>query len=113
MAMAVFLLLGIPTIPVPDQPHHFTIGLLGAITVMMVAVLVYVLRTLAAAQGAQISAHEANQAVNNSGPGEHRLYDRVTNIERDFRHFRDNNATEHEMMIRLISIARNEGESHE
>ena len=99
----------VPAIPVPDQPHHFTIGLLGVLVVMMVAVLVYVLRTLAAAQAAQMSAHEANQAVNNTGPGEHRLYDRVHNIEEEFGRFRDSNAAEHESIIRLISI-NNEGD---
>jgi hypothetical protein len=94
---------GIPAIPVPDEPEHFTVGLLGVLMVMMVAVLIYVLRTLTAAQGAHSAASEANRAVNNTGPGEHRLYDRVMNIEQDFRHFRDSNNAEHEAIIRLIA----------
>jgi hypothetical protein len=110
--MAAYLLLNVPAIPVPDEPHHFTVGLLGVLTMMMVAVLVYVLRTLTAAQGAHRAATEANQAVNNTGPGEHRLYDRVMNIEQDFRHFRDSNAAEHDAIVRLISISK-EGENHE
>lgn len=47
-----------------------------------VAALVYTIRNNTIAKGAAQTVEDVNKAVNNIGPGEHRLYDKVDRIEK-------------------------------
>lgn len=63
----------------PDNPDAFIVGALVAVLMMLAAGLIYLVKTFKAAQG-------ANSAVNNVGPGEHRLYDKIGFLQKGMEH---------------------------
>jgi hypothetical protein len=88
----------VTVVPEFDDPHHFTIGLLAVLLMMMASVLVYVVRTYTQARA-------ANRAVNDTEPGDHRLYDRVAAIGERLDRIDielDRNNADHEHIITLI-----------
>ena len=65
----------------PSSEHDQVILALIALIGTSIAALVYTIRNNALGKGIAVDAAEANRAVNNVGPGEHRLYDLVSRIE--------------------------------
>lgn len=68
------------------HPDHSEVALatLGVIVTGLLGMLWLLVKTLAHSRTAADEATAANQAVNNtSGPGEHRLYDKVTAMQND------------------------------
>jgi hypothetical protein len=59
---------------------QIVLGLIGVLGVV-IAGLVYIVKAYANTKVAAQQATEANKAVNNIGPGEHRLYDVIARIE--------------------------------
>jgi hypothetical protein len=65
---------------VADQNDQIIMALIALIGTS-IAALVYTIRNNSLGKTIAKDAYEANKAVNNIGPGEHRLYDIVTRIE--------------------------------
>ena len=58
-------------------------GALVAVVVSLVGLIGLMWKTLAHSKEAAVEARQANAAVNNTGPGEHRLYDKISLIEKE------------------------------
>lgn len=65
------------------------IGVLAVVILLLVFGLVYVIKTYAVAKVAASESAAANAAVNNTGPGEHRLYDKLTTLAAEVAHLRE------------------------
>ena len=57
-----------------------------ALASMLAASLVYLVKGYSNSKTAAEQATEANKAVNNVGPGDHRLYDKISSIEKNVEH---------------------------
>jgi len=70
-------------LPSQIEDNHDQI-ILALITIVgtSIAALVYTIKNNALGKGIARDAYEANKAVNNIGPGEHRLYDVIARIEK-------------------------------
>ena len=66
---------------IPANAHDQIILALIAIVATSVAGLVYIIKNTTITKAAAKNAYEANKAVNNIGPGDHRLYDVISRIE--------------------------------
>ena len=69
----------------PDE-HIQVILMLGALLSTLVAALVYLAKSYINTKIAAEQSTEANKAVNNVGPGDHRLYDKISSIEKNVEH---------------------------
>ena len=65
----------------PSDAHDQIILALIAIVGTSIAALVYIIKNTTITKAAAKDAAEANIAVNNIGPGDHRLYDVISRIE--------------------------------
>ena len=73
----------VPVASAHDGDITIIIGSLVAITTALIGMLWLLVRTLAHSRTAADEARMANAAVNNTGPGEHRLYDRIGSMQTD------------------------------
>lgn len=64
-----------------DSNQQIVLALI-AVVATSVAALVFVIRNTTISKVAAEQATQANEAVNNVGPGQHRLYDKITSIEK-------------------------------
>ena len=65
----------------PDVTNAQIIVALIAVLATCVGILGYVIKNASTSKRGLEQATQANSAVNNIGPGEHRLYDKITGIE--------------------------------
>jgi hypothetical protein len=72
-----FDLLAVPVADIHDDDIKLLVGALVALVTGVLAMMSLLIKTLANSRIAANEAKAANAAVNNTGPGEHRLYDRV------------------------------------
>ena len=65
---------------VSGDAHVQVILILGGLLVTLVSAFVYIVKGAKSAEVAATQSSAANQAVNNVGAGEHRLYDKISHI---------------------------------
>jgi len=68
------------SVPIDGDVTNSLITVIGALTVLLVVLLGIATKSLSYAKTAAGESSMANQAVNNVGPGAHRLYDQVVHI---------------------------------
>ena len=73
-----------PTTALAD--HDQIVLAVIALASMLAASLVYLVKGYSNSKTAAEQATEANKAVNNVGPGDHRLYDKISSIEKNVEH---------------------------
>ena len=71
---------------VQDEQIRILVGALVALVTAVIGMMTLLIRTLAHSKEAAADARATNAAVNNTGPGEHRLYDKITHIQVDVEH---------------------------
>lgn len=84
--------------PVDAVQQAEVLGVLLGVLVALVTLIVVIVKTYGQAK-------QANQAVNNTGPGEHRLYDKILHISEDIAHLKeraDQNDDDHRRIFRKL-----------